>query len=225
MGFLGILLDLDGTLVDSLADICFHVNAVREANGLPRLSDAALRPAIGRGVEHLVREGIPELPPAKAPELIAHFRKSYLENPHAGGRLYPGVRETLAYLRRERRIRLAIVTNKITSVARKSLEYYLPGFLFDDISGPDRVSAMKPDPRHLEEVMERIHVGCEDAWFVGDIEVDKQCAEASGTSFLAASYGFGGVAAAPDQRLWSFPEILRKVPLEGWVENLPPNRV
>ena len=205
----GVFFDLDGTLVDSLEDICGHLNAVRERYySLPRRPSTDLRSAIGYGVDHLARQGCPELPESEMLRVIERFRASYLENPHVGGSLYPGVKETLAYLRSRPGLKLAVVTNKLTKVAESTLRHYLPGFSFDAIAGPDSVSRHKPDPAHLTEVAVKIGILARNVWMVGDHDVDRQCAEAAGAGFLAAGYGFGKVTGVPGKVLGSFDELL-----------------
>lgn len=205
----GIFLDLDGTLVDSLEDICGHLNHVRDVQyRLPRRSTAELRPFIGHGVEYLARQGCPELPESMMPDVIERFRASYLAAPHAGGALYPGVLDTLEWLRTQPGLKIAVITNKHTKVAEKTLEHYLPTVKFDAIAGADSVSKFKPDPMHLLEVAKKLGVSPAKSWMVGDHDVDRQCAEAAGARFLAAGYGFGRVTGVAGQILTEFAELL-----------------
>jgi phosphoglycolate phosphatase len=205
----GLFLDLDGTLVDSLEDICGHLNHVRESYyGLARRPSQELRPFIGHGIQYLVKNGCPELEAGELPAVIERFRASYLERPGSGGSLYPGVRETLEWLRSRPGLKIAVVTNKHTNVAEKTLAHYLPTVSFDAIAGPDSVSRFKPDPAHLLEVASRLGVPPERSWMVGDHEVDKLCAKAAGARFLAAGYGFGRVAGESGRTLSEFSEVL-----------------
>lgn len=212
--FIGLLCDLDGTLVHSLPDICGNVNRVRRARALEPLPDETLRPFIGRGVENLMRDSLPELDAALVPELIAEFREYYMETPSWGGALYPGVQETLQRLKARGDVRLGIVTNKHSVVAERTLQHYLPGFAFDLIAGPDRVSRRKPEPHHILEVLERLSLNPARTWFIGDDPVDVACADAAGVGFFAAGYGFGGVGSRvePSRRLSAFSEIYDKLP-------------
>lgn len=210
----GILFDLDGTLVDSLSDICGHLNRVRAFYGLPALPEAHLRLFIGKGIENLIKGGFKEMAPEQMPDVINLYRDYYLEQPGIHGSLYPGVRETLDTLRNRSGLSLGIVTNKSTDVAIKTVEHYLPGFRFDIVAGPELVSQKKPSPLALLETMAKLG-GLQpgNTWFVGDDPVDRQCAESSGVNFLAAGYGFGGVTAEPARRLGAFPDLLEKIPV------------
>lgn len=209
----GVLFDLDGTLVYSLPDIVGVVNAVRARAKLPALEMEAVRPHIGRGGTHLLGACLPELKDADLDGFVAQFRALYLEKPHWGGHLYPGVLETLKELRSRPSLKLGIVTNKSTPVANRTLEHYLPGLEFDIVAGCDTVSSRKPDPRHLSETLPRLGLSPRSAWFVGDDLVDRQCAEGAGVNFLGACYGFGRVSVEPERRLEEFSEVLVKVPL------------
>ncbi len=211
-----IFLDLDGTLIDSLEDICGHLNRVRhKVYGLPIRSTEELRPCIGHGVNYLVQHGCPELPAEEQPKAIEAFRLSYLEEPYAGGSAYPGVEETLRTLRAKAGLKVAVVTNKHTKVAELTLQHYLPTITFDAIAGLDSVSRFKPHPAHLLEAARKVGVDPSKGGMVmvGDHEVDRQCAEAAGARFLAAGYGFGRVKGTPGQILNAFPELLTHLKL------------
>lgn len=200
--------DLDGTLIESLGDIVGHMNRVRQDYGFEPRPVAEVAPFIGSGVEYLAGNAIPELPAEEIPYVVTKFREYYAENPHVDGYLYEGVRDTLEILRRWPDVSLAVVTNKGSAVAERALEHYLPGFQFDCVHGPDRVSNRKPNAAHLLETLELL--GCEpqNSWFIGDHEVDRICAKSAGVNFLAAGYGFGNVEVPSDRCLSSFRDFL-----------------
>ena len=209
----GILFDLDGTLIDSLSDIAGIVNHVRAGYGLAPLSLELIKENVGWGLEHLVEKTFTELSPEQVPELLRRYRQYYLEHPRSTGELYPGVRETLGTLRHHAGIKLGVVTNKSSPVADKTLAYYLPEIRFDIVAGPERVSERKPSPRHLLDVLAQLGLEPSEAWYIGDHEVDAECARAAGVRFLGAGYGFGGVRVEESRMLGSFPELLKKIPL------------
>jgi len=209
-----IVFDLDGTLVNSLPDICGNVNRVREHLGLVAWDPARIRPHIGRGVEYLLSGALPESPAVDRPRLIDLFRAFYMETPALGGATYPGVRLALERIRSSPAVALGIATNKHTRVAERTLEHYLPGLAFDAVCGADSVSRKKPDPAHLLETLGRLGVAPARACFVGDDPVDLACARAAGVTFYAAAYGFGGVEADAEGRLESFGELFAKLPVE-----------
>lgn len=213
MNKIGLLFDLDGTLVNSLVDIQGVVNRVREEFYLSPLSQEMVRKFVGKGLENLVTHCFKDVLSTPEPsELIKIFRRYYVEKPTSGGHLYEGVRETLLHLRSFPFVRMAIVTNKNTEAAEKTLAHYLPEIQFDWIAGPERVSQKKPNPQHILEVLDKILVKPEDTWFVGDDPVDMECALRSKVHFLGAGYGFGGVESKVN--LNTFSEILHFIPLK-----------
>jgi len=207
---IAVLFDLDGTLVNSLADICGVVNQVRVSFDLAPLPTEAIRVCIGKGVDHLMAGSIPEL--KGRTDLIEKFHEVYLKNPFHGGELYPNVRSVLEFLHGMGVI-VAIATNKPSLVADVTLAHYLPDFPFALVAGPERVSRRKPAAEHLLEPLAQLGVAPEHAWFVGDDPVDLECARAAGVKFLGASYGFGGVRAPLLQQIQAFPDLLEKIPL------------
>ena len=207
----GILFDLDGTLVNSLPDICGVVNAVRVAFHLPPLEQKVMATFIGRGVESLIQDCFPELSSEQRNGLKAEYAKHYAASPTHGGALYPGVRKTLEKLRSYPNVRLGICTNKPTPIAIQTVEHYLPGFKFDYIAGPEAVSKRKPAPEHLTEVMTKLEVDPENTWFVGDDMVDFHSAQSAKVTFLAAGYGFGSVKGEPEWTLTQFYDLLLHV--------------
>ena len=212
MSEFNILFDLDGTLVNSLPDIAGVVNLVRDMRGYQPLSEEEVRVHIGKGVENLVRGTFPEILPSQRPMFVEDFKKVYYETPSLGGALYPGVAEGLKRLRQISGIKLAVVTNKPTIAAERTLSHYLPDLAFDEIAGPETVSAKKPSPVHLLEVIDRLKVPKETCWFIGDDEVDLECAAGARVRFLGASYGFGAVMVPKQIALGTFNEIWDKIP-------------
>lgn len=206
MNDLTLLFDLDGTLINSLPDICGALNHVRGEWGLKPRPTEELKRCIGHGAMELIRTGIPEITDHEA--ALARYRQLYLERPDWGGHAYAGVAETLLPLRRRPEVRLGVVTNKTTASAELALKYYLPELKFDVVFGPERVRAQKPSPLHIEDALAALGRKPDSAWFVGDNPVDLACAEAAGVRFLGAGYGFGGVQAPAGRQLGAFSEIL-----------------
>lgn len=207
----GLFFDLDGTLVDTLPDIAGVINQIRTGYQLPVLPESQVATFVGRGVEYLIAGCLPErtgqVPMA---ELVNAYRVGFLASPPAG-RLYPGVTETLRALR-ERGVCLGVVTNRLTALAKKTLELYLPSIQFEVVLGPDLVPRPKPDPIHLRIALEMTGIAKEDACFVGDHEVDLACARAAGVAFRGAVYGLSGVWVRAEERLSGFTELMERLP-------------
>ena len=133
---LAILFDLDGTLIDSLGDISGVVNLVRKEWKLAPWPAETVRPCVGRGKEHLIRHVMPEIPDDEVLQAVERYTALFLKLDPPSGQLYPGVRETMAYLRSLPSLKLAIATNKTAVVAEKALRHYLPDIQFDAVAGP-----------------------------------------------------------------------------------------
>jgi len=214
MKSLGILFDLDGTLVYSLPDLTHVVNHVRAEYGISLLSEQVVRKNVGKGMEHFIRGAFADAPPDRLAEISNRYREYYLEKPCSSGHLYPGVRATLDVLRQKPWVKLGVVTNKPSLMADKTIAYYLPGFKFDVVAGPERVSAHKPSPLHILDVLPGLHLLPTQVWYIGDDPVDAEAARGAGVQFLGAGFGYGGVQVEPSQMLASFPELLQKIPLD-----------
>ncbi len=211
MEFNALLLDLDGTLVNSLPDIAGVINLVRQSLGAGPLSDAQVLPHVGHGAHYLVKNCLADVPNVLSlSDRVTQYKESFATWVPRGN-LYPGVKETLLEFRKRPNLRLAVVTNKSTTAAKLTLGKYLPEVSFDEIAGPEMVSHYKPHPAHALEVLARIGVPAERATFVGDHNVDRDCAQAAGIRFFGACYGFCAVDVPKNQRLTHFSELLEKV--------------
>ncbi len=216
MKIICILFDLDGTLIHSLPDIVAHINRLRADYQLPYLSESVVSSFIGKGAQHLLAGCFKDAAGLNPKELVEKFRNYYLEKPRVTGHVYPGVHETLKYLKSLDTVSLGIITNKPTDVARKTLAQYLPEISFNVILGPEMVTRCKPHPEHIMSALRFLKVQAAHTWLIGDDPVDLECAKAAGVHFLAAKYGFGGVAneSSSDETLYRFADILNKIPLE-----------
>ena len=205
-------LDLDGTLINTLPDIASAVNDLRVHLGLERLPSEVVLKGIGKGAESLIELCFPHHRGAQNHKLLMeNFREILASNPQRGGEPYPGVTSTLQRLA-DMGITLAVITNKSTSVAQKTILSYFPGIPFAAVVGPESVSARKPSPRHLLEPLAELKMPVREAFFIGDDRVDFECACSAGVSFLWAAYGFGSVQVPSEQRLLHFNQIWEKIP-------------
>lgn len=206
-----VVFDLDGTLIHTLPDIVGNLNRLRQHFGFPPMPSVDVQPFIGKGAEYLIRHTFPNATTeVKVSEIIAKYVEYNTQMPHMGGYLYAGVVETLAELRK-RGFKLAIATNKPTEAALRTLRAYLPDTEFDWIAGPERVSAKKPNAAHLLEVLAKIDVHPEDAFYVGDDPVDLQTATAANVKFFGAGWGFGGVKTEDDRVFERFAQLLDRI--------------
>lgn len=189
-----ILIDLDGTLVDSVPDLAFSVDAMMDELGLPRRGEPAVRNWVGNGVERLVQRAlVNDLDGEPDPELFARalpvFMRVYLENTSQRSRLYPGVLTGLALLQAAG-LRLGCVTNK-------AAQFTLPllrdkGILdyFSLVVSGDTLPQKKPDPAPLLYAAAQLGVQPGESLMVGDSRSDVKAARAAGFGIVCMSYGY-----------------------------------
>ncbi|MGB5717966.1 MAG: phosphoglycolate phosphatase [Gammaproteobacteria bacterium] len=211
-----ILIDVDGTLVDSVPDLAFCVDEMMKALGREVCGEARVRDWVGNGVERLVRRALTgtlkgEPDEADFERAYPIFLELYAENTSKRSCLYPGVRKGLDWLKANN-YRLGCVTNKaarFTEPLLKDLSVY------DDFSvvvSGDTLTKKKPDPAPLLHAAELL--GCEpaDALMIGDSVSDVAAARAAGFQIVCMSYGYNhGVdirESAPDAVIDTLTEII-----------------
>ena len=180
-----LVLDLDGTLVDSLPGITACLNDVLAAE--PAYTAAEVRPMIGDGVAALVHRARAARGLGDDPAVLAAYTARYTERAGQGDTLFPGVADTLRALRDG--WRLAVCTNKTEAAARVLLDRLGLGSLFAAIGGGDSFPVRKPDPRHLLDTLSAAGGG--PAVMVGDHGNDVRAARGAGLPCIFAAWGYG----------------------------------
>lgn len=185
-----VLFDLDGTLVDSAADIAEALNRTLEALGHARVSEATVRGWIGEGTRHLLATALRHAGDARDPDAVlapfmAHYRQCLLRSPV----LYPGVAEALALLR-GRGLPLAVCTNKPEAMVAPLLEHLGIAGFFAAIVGGDTLPRRKPDPAPLLHLAGRFGVAPRECLMVGDSATDRDAAQAAGMPVVLVRYGY-----------------------------------
>ena len=178
--------DVDGTLMDSAADICGAVSAVLAGTSRPDVPFEYLRGYIGRHFIDLFTDLFPGTPPEELEALIPRYRAAYLARDHASTTVFPHVRDVLTALPG----RKSTATTKGTPTTRVVLERFglLP--FFDHVQGTDGFPA-KPAPDVLFKTLEVFGVAPEDCLFVGDAAPDMEAGGRAGMKTCAALYGYG----------------------------------
>lgn len=216
-----VLIDVDGTLVDSVPDLAFCVDAMMQRLGMPAHGEAKVRHWVGNGVERLVRRALIGQLDGEPDEAL--FRKAYpifidlySENTSKRSVLFPGVKAGLDYLQTAG-YKLGCVTNKaaqFTEPLLKDLGIY--GYFGIVVSG-DTLPVKKPDPAPLLHVAKFYGVAPSQSLMIGDSISDVKAARAAGFQIVCMSYGYNhGVdvrTAHPDAVIDSMVEL--KNLLEG----------
>lgn len=203
-----LLLDLDGTLVDSVPDLAAALNRLMAARGLPPFSLAETARMVGDGVEALVRRAFAAHGQTPSAADIAAYVADYGAHYAVAARLYPGVDATLRSMRADG-WRLAVCTNKLEQPARRLLQALGVGELFVAVGGGDSFPVRKPDPAHLLATLERAGGSPRSAVMAGDHANDVAGARGAGIPSIFAAWGYGApdMAHGADAIAGSFPEL------------------
>lgn len=187
------LFDLDGTLIDSRADLAAATNAMRALHGLPPLPLAVVSAYVGDGVRMLALralEGAAVDPDLAAREISAAYAEHLIDRTTA----YPGVDAGLRALRAAGHD-LALVTNKPGPHARRLFDHFGWTPLFSVLLGGGDTPELKPSPLPLQTAMERTGHAPENSWMVGDHHTDLAAARRAGVKSIYLESGFGNPGA------------------------------
>lgn len=203
------IVDLDGTLVDTLGDFHAALAAMLQGLGLPPLTREAVARLIGKGSEHLIRSALTQA--GASPSLYERgwdgYQQAYagLNGRHAA--VYPGVSEGLHALHAAG-WPLACLTNKPTAFARELLAQ--KGLLdaFALVFGGDAFPRKKPDPLPVLRTCEALGSAPQRTLVVGDSRNDAAAARAAGCPVVLVTYGY------------NHGEPVRAVEADGYVDSL-----
>lgn len=193
----GVLVDLDGTMVDTAPDLCAAAALMLADLGRPALSQATVAGFIGNGVPTLVARVLAaaglvgSVDQATAETLFTHH---YGQTNGRHGSVYPGTQDGIAALW-DAGYRLACVTNKPVEFAEALLRKTGLRRYFDALVGGDTLTAMKPSPEPLLHACQLLGVEPQRAIMVGDSAVDVAAASAAGMPVWLVGHGYPGVAA------------------------------
>ena len=187
-----VIFDLDGTLADTLEDLCDSTNYALEKHGFPKRDLSEFNMFIGDGVPKLIERAIPkevftqEAKQIVYNEFMAHYRQHFLDKT----KLYDNISECVTTLKAGD-LKLAIISNKIDEMTQKIVEKLFCGE-FSVVIGKRDGCPLKPDPASTFEVMEKLGVEPSDCVFVGDSGMDMKTAKNAGCVALGVLWGFRG---------------------------------
>jgi phosphoglycolate phosphatase len=189
--FQAVLFDLDGTLLDTLADIANATNAALERLGFPAHPRDAYRYFLGEGMDWLVRRALPEESHDAGTlkkchdAIIVEYKTRWAEST----RPYPGITGLLTELDK-RGIAKAVLSNKPDAFTKKTLARLLPDFNFEIVRGATPDVPVKPDPAGALRIAEELDVPPERFIYLGDTSTDMQTAVDAGMFPAGALWGF-----------------------------------
>ena len=185
----GVIFDLDGTLLDTLQDLRDSVNEILRNHGYPERSLEDIRNFVGNGARNLICRALPEGSSSEEMEqCFIEYRAYYAEHSQIKTCPYEGIPELLQELK-NRRIVLAVVSNKSEDTVKELCKIYFPGSIAvatGDLQGYQK----KPAPDNVIRAMECAGIEKEAAIYVGDSEVDIQTARNCGLKGVFVSWGF-----------------------------------
>ena len=203
------IVDLDGTLVDTLGDFVAALNAMLADLSLPAVDARAVEAMVGKGSEHLVRSVLRHL---AAPESLYDrafdgYQRHYETVNGRHSSVYDGAVEGLRGLR-DRGLRLACLTNKPGAFARPLLAAQGLDAFFEVVFGGDAFERKKPDPLPLLKTCEALGSTPSRTLMVGDSSNDARAARAAGCPVVLVTYGY------------NHGEPVRAVDADGFLDTL-----
>lgn len=189
MNFNTIIFDLDGTLLDSLADLADSVNYVLTQKGYPTRSYEEIQGFVGNGVRDLIALSLPNDTDKKEVEACLElFKDYYSKNMSVKSRPYEGIYPLLQELK-DRKIKMAIVSNKLDPDVQVLLEEFFIDYMTVALGDhPD--FSKKPAPDSIFAVLKQLDSESKNTLYVGDTEVDIQTAKNAGLIPISVSWGF-----------------------------------
>jgi phosphoglycolate phosphatase len=190
----GVLIDLDGTLLDTAGDLAAGVNRMLDALGLPQVSVDAVKTYVGKGIPMLVRRALArdlagEVDPGLAAKAQPLFEEAYAEESGRSARIFAGVREGLDAFRASG-LRLACMTNKAERYTHELLARHGLDAYFEVVVCGDTLSRRKPDPLPVLWCCERLGLVPAEVLVIGDSLNDVQAARGAGCRVFCVPYGY-----------------------------------
>ncbi len=209
MAYRAAVFDLDGTLLNTLADLADSGNELLASYGMAPHPEKAYRYFVGNGSRKLMERILPGKSPEQIDEALARYKAIYEKRLTVKTTPYTGILEMLSVLR-TRGVRMAVCTNKHVSAAEVLIRKYFPADSFDAYEGDCPGVPRKPDPAHVRIVLDKMGVGPEETVYLGDSGVDMQTAVNAGVLPVGVLWGFR----EKEELTENGAEILLSQPLE-----------
>lgn len=184
------IFDLDGTLLNTLGDLCDSVNCAIVPRGFPAVDEELTRQRVGNGVRRLVERCIPEEKRTEAmiDECLDDFRTAYNERMMNRTQPYDGIVDMLKKLR-EQGVSIGVMSNKYDFAAKTLVRHYF-GDLVQLTLGERPGIPRKPDPASTLELMHELGGVPETTLYIGDSSTDMQTACNAGLTAIGVMWGF-----------------------------------
>ena len=186
-----VIFDLDGTLLNTIADLAHSTNYALNKLGYPTHEIEKYNFMVGNGIDKLFERALPE--EEKSKENVLRVRKEFVPyydiHNADDSRPYPGIPEFLSYLQ-DAGVQIAVASNKYQAATQKLVDHYFPEIHFTAVLGQREGVKVKPDPIIVSDILEIAKVAKEEALYVGDSGVDMQTAANAGVTACGVTWGF-----------------------------------
>lgn len=185
-----VIFDLDGTLLDTLDDLCGAVNAALEKYSFPTRTKEEVRSFIGNGIRLLVGRAMGDCAHPRLDVVLDEFKRYYAVHCKDETRPYEGIMPLLERIK-EAGVLTGVLSNKADFATKALVEEYF-GTVIRDAAGENEAAGIrkKPAPDALYAMMKRLGVTPEQTLYVGDSEVDIQTANNAGVDCVCVLWGF-----------------------------------
>ena len=206
------IFDMDGTILDTLGDLCDSLNYVLAKQGYPVRTLDEVRSFVGNGIAKLIERAVPcDCTKEQTLRVYEEFIPYYREHCAEKTKPYDGIVKLLSDLK-QNGIWLAVVSNKADVAVQDLCKQYFEG-LFDIAVGECPGMEKKPAPDAVNLVLDKLHISREEAVYIGDSEVDIATAVNSGLQLCVVDWGFRDVdflKAHGAKRIFSDTESLKE---------------
>ena len=186
-----VIFDLDGTLLDTIADLAESANYALKQLGYPTHNVETIRTFVGNGINKLLERALPshERTEENVMRMRSHFVPYYDVHNADLSSPYPGIVHLLEDLQ-EKGIMIAVASNKYQEATVKLVKHYFPTINFIEILGQREGINVKPDPSIVFDILQKANVNKEEVLYVGDSGVDMQTAINAGVDAVGVTWGF-----------------------------------
>ena len=186
-----VIFDLDGTLLDTIADLAESTNHALKQLGYPTHNVETIRTFVGNGINKLLERALPlqEQTEENVRLMRSHFVPYYDAHNADLSSPYPGIVHLLEDLQ-EKGIMIAVASNKYQEATVKLVKHYFPTINFIEILGQREGINVKPDPSIVFDILQKANVNKEEVLYVGDSGVDMQTAINAGVDAVGVTWGF-----------------------------------
>ncbi len=218
MNIKGVIFDLDGTLLDTIADLAYSVNNVLARYGYYQHPVEAYMHFIGDGMQMLITRAVGEnVSDETIAHLVSELKEEYAKNWKRQTKPYPGMHKLLQLLS-HKKIKISVFSNKAHEFTITMVTHYFPDITFDVILGLQDSIPRKPDPYGALFIARSMGIEPSKIAMIGDSATDIQMAHTCGMYSIGVSWGYRPVTLLaqlnPHYIAYSAADILDFITLE-----------